>query len=102
MAPLETLRDMYAACDLYVVASRVEGGPQAILEASAMKIPIISRDVGMADAVLNENCIVDLPKNIYIPVNNDVEFCYNNVKRYEMHNLVEEYLNLFAKVLGEK
>ena len=26
----------------------------------------------------------------------------NNVKRYEMHNLVEDYLNLFAKTLGEK
>jgi glycosyltransferase involved in cell wall biosynthesis len=101
MAPLETLRDMYACCDLYVVASRTEGGPQAILEAAAMKVPIVSRDVGMATAILNKNCVVDLPKNIHIPVNDDVEICYNNVKRYEMHNFVEEYVNLFKETFGE-
>jgi glycosyltransferase involved in cell wall biosynthesis len=102
MAPLETLKDMYACCDLYIVASRVEGGPQAILEASAMKIPIISRDVGMATAVLNKNCVVDIPKNMYFPINNDINICYNNVKRYDMHNLVEEYAGLFTKTIGEQ
>ena len=100
MAPLELLREMYAACDLYVVASRVEGGPQAILESAAMKIPIISRDVGMASAVLNENCIVDVPEDMYYPVNEDLEICYNNVKAYEMHNLVEDYVELFKKTCG--
>lgn len=102
MAPIETLKDMYACCDLYIVASRVEGGPQAILEASAMKIPIISRDVGMATAVLSENCVIDVPENIYFPVNSDVEFCYNNVKKYEMKNLVEHYLEFFKKTFKEK
>ena len=102
MAPIETLRDMYACCDLYVVASRTEGGPQAILEASAMKVPIISRDVGMAAAVLNKNCVVDMPEKIYMPVNNDVEVCYNNVKSYDMYTLVNKYISLFTNVLGKK
>jgi len=101
MAPTETLRDMYACCDLYIVASRVEGGPQAILEASAMQIPIVSRDVGMATAILNKNCIVDMPKEFYIPVNNDVEICYNNVKTYDMNILVDEYVDLFTKTIRE-
>ncbi|HAI42384.1 MAG TPA: hypothetical protein DCM40_31885 [Maribacter sp.] len=101
MAPLELLREMYAACDLYVVASRVEGGPQAILESAAMKVPIISRDVGMATAVLDNNCIVDIPENVYFPINDDVEACYNNVKVFEMHSLVEDYVKLFSKTLGE-
>ena len=102
LAPFEILREMYAACDLYIVASRVEGGPQAILEAATMKVPIISRDVGMASAVLSNNCIVDIPKEIYFPINKDVDVCYNNVKRYDMHNLVKEYVGLFRKTLGEK
>tara|TARA_R110000824_G_scaffold14726_9_gene62490 strand:+ start:3664 stop:4590 length:927 start_codon:yes stop_codon:yes gene_type:complete len=102
LAPFDTLRDMYAACDLYVVASRVEGGPQAILEASAMKVPIVSRDVGMASAVLSSDCVIELPKEIYFPINKDIEFCYNNVKSYEMQNLVEKYVSLFSKVVGEK
>jgi len=102
MAPMETLRYMYASCDLYIVSARTEGGPQAILEASAMNVPIISRNVGMATSVLSENCIVDLPNNMYTPVKNDVETCYNNAKRFEMRNLAEEYVSLFQKTLGEK
>jgi glycosyltransferase involved in cell wall biosynthesis len=101
MAPLETLRDMYACCDLYIVSSRTEGGPQAVLEAAAMKIPIISTDVGMARDTLNENCIVNMPKNIYIPSVNDVECCYKKVKKYEMHEYVKEYVSFFAEILGE-
>tara|TARA_R110000824_G_scaffold19196_1_gene74722 strand:+ start:150 stop:1073 length:924 start_codon:yes stop_codon:yes gene_type:complete len=100
LAPLELLREMYAACDLYIVASRVEGGPQAILESAAMKLPIISRDVGMATVVLSENCIVDIPESMYYPVNEDLEICYNNAKTYEMHNLVEKYVELFKKTCG--
>ena len=42
LAPITLVRTMYNCCDLYVVSSRYEGGPQAIYEASVMKIPIIS------------------------------------------------------------
>ena len=56
----------------------------------------------MASAVLSNNCIVDIPKEIYFPINKDVDVCYNNVKRYDMHNLVKEYVGLFRKTLGEK
>tara|TARA_R100000008_G_scaffold1821_2_gene1459 strand:- start:6888 stop:7808 length:921 start_codon:yes stop_codon:yes gene_type:complete len=101
MAPMETLRDMYACCDLYVVSSRTEGGPQAVLEASAMKIPIISTDVGMARDTLSDNCIINMPNNIYIPSPNDVECCYEKVKKYEMHKYIKEYVNFFLNVLGE-
>lgn len=101
MAPLDALRDMYASCDLYIVASRTEGGPQSILEASAMKVPIVSRDVGMASMVLNDRCVVNMPKNIYIPVKEDVEICYDNVKRYEVSTAANNYVNLFKSVLGE-
>ena len=62
---------------------------------------LIYIDVGMADAVLGDNCIVDMPKEIYFPINKDIDVCYNNVKVYEMRNLVEDYIKLFQKILGE-
>ena len=47
-ASQETLLNMYNALDLYIVASRYEGYPQAIVECAATKTPIISTDVGCA------------------------------------------------------
>lgn len=42
----------------YLVTSRFEGGPQAILEASSQGCPILSTDVGMASMVLHPSCII--------------------------------------------
>lgn len=44
----------YNALDLYLVTSRVEGGPKAILEAMATGIPIISTKVGMAADMIKD------------------------------------------------
>lgn len=42
------LADHYRALDLYLVTSREEGGPKAIMESMAAGVPIISTRVGMA------------------------------------------------------
>jgi glycosyltransferase involved in cell wall biosynthesis len=43
----------YHALDIYLVTSRDEGGPKAILESMASGIPIVTTDVGMARDVVN-------------------------------------------------
>jgi len=101
MASMDTLRKMYASCDLYIVSSRYEGGPQALLEASAMRVPIISRDVGMASAVLSKECVVDIPENLYFPLDDDINWCYNNVKQFELQNCIKRYEEMFVKLLQE-
>jgi len=40
--------EMYHALDLYLVASRHEGGPKAVLEAMAAGIPLVTTKVGQA------------------------------------------------------
>ena len=40
--------------DLYLVTSRVEGGPKAILEAMAAGIPTVSTKVGMTPDIIKE------------------------------------------------
>lgn len=42
----------YKAIDLYLVTSREEGGPKAVLEALATGIPMISTKVGMAPEII--------------------------------------------------
>ena len=51
------INELYNCLDLYIVSSRVEGGPQAILECAITKTPIISTDVGVAAEILSKESI---------------------------------------------
>lgn len=44
----------YNALDLYLVTSRAEGGPKAILESMATGVPVISTKVGLAPDIIKE------------------------------------------------
>ena len=46
----------YNALDLYLITSREEGGPKAVLEAMASGIPLVSTKVGMAPEVIQDGC----------------------------------------------
>lgn len=45
---------LYHALDLYLVASRVEGGPLAIVESWATRTPLVTTDVGMAPDICRD------------------------------------------------
>ena len=52
----EEISKYYQALDLYIVSSREEGGPKAIVESMASGVPIISTNVGMAkDFIVNDH-----------------------------------------------
>ena len=70
---------MYNSCDLYVVGSRYEGGPQAILECAATRTPIVSSDVGIADEILHPKCVIDIENTIHFPTQEQVSFAYDKV-----------------------
>ena len=44
--------ECYRALDLYLVTSREEGGPKALLESLASGVPVVSTRVGMAEDVI--------------------------------------------------
>lgn len=52
---LEEVSKYYSVLDLYLVTSRVEGGPKAITESLASGVPLISTKVGMAPEVVRNN-----------------------------------------------
>jgi glycosyltransferase involved in cell wall biosynthesis len=55
--PRGRINALYGLIDLYLVSSRKEGGPQAILEAAGTRCRILSTDVGHARDVLHPSCI---------------------------------------------
>lgn len=103
LPPLDEVSKMYSACDLYVVGSRHEGGPQSILECGVSKVPIVSTDVGIAKNILSDNCIFDVGKNcdVYFPTKQDIEHAYSNSLKYDIKKHVKEYDKLFANIAGE-
>ncbi len=57
--PRPILAQLYSLIDLYVVSSRSEGGPRAILEAGACGVPLVSTRVGIAPDVLPDTHLFD-------------------------------------------
>jgi glycosyltransferase involved in cell wall biosynthesis len=55
--PLSTIASLWHLIDLYVVPSKVEGGPKSLLEAGLTETPIISTPVGMAPDLLPETLL---------------------------------------------
>jgi glycosyltransferase involved in cell wall biosynthesis len=54
-----TINELYQVLNLYPVTARHEGGPQSLIECGLLGIPVVSRDVGMASAVLPPTAIND-------------------------------------------
>jgi glycosyltransferase involved in cell wall biosynthesis len=55
--PRPILNLLYNLADLYIVASRSEGGPHSVLEAAACRCKIISTPVGTAPDILEPSCL---------------------------------------------
>jgi glycosyltransferase involved in cell wall biosynthesis len=70
--PRSTLNLLYNLVDLYIVASRSEGGPHSILEAAACGCKIISTPVGTAPDVLDASCIFGYPAQAVQIIEKDI------------------------------
>ena len=85
----ENLNRLYNALDLYLVASRFEGGPQSIVECALSKTPIISSDVGIASHILDSKSIFHHDKEIKMEPN--VEKAYHKVQKYRIPDWFKEF-----------
>ena len=94
LVDLTVLNELYNCLDLYIVSSRVEGGPRAILEASAAKTPIISTNVGISELVLHEESIYDMnnPTSYRSAITN-IDYAYEKTCEYSIDN----YMKIFIK-----
>lgn len=53
------LNELYNACDLYLIPSRWEGGPQSAMEAAAARTKILSTPLGVSRDILDPQCLFD-------------------------------------------
>ena len=53
------LNELYNACDLYLIPSRWEGGPQSAMEAAAARTKVLSTPLGVARDILEANSLFD-------------------------------------------
>jgi len=105
----------FQAIDLYMVTSREEGGPKAILESLASGVPLISTKVGMAPDIIEDGkngFLVDIEDidNLYskaceIIDNQDLQNSFisnglKTIKKYDWSNISSQYYkNLYKELL---
>ncbi len=97
MAPTETLNELYNILDIYIVSSRVEGGPQAIVESAITKTPVVSTDVGVASQILSTASLFDSNNpDSYFSAIPDTEFANEKVKKYETPQGFKAFISLLS------
>ena len=93
---IEELNELYNCLDLYVVASRIEGGPQAIIECALSKTPIISTDVGVASEFLHSSSIFNM-ENFEKAIPN-TEYAFQKSQSYTIPDGFKEYIEMFNSI----
>ena len=99
MVDMPTLNELYNLLDLYVVSSRLEGGPQAIVECATSMTPIISTKVGVAPQILNPKSIFDQNDvKSFFSAETDVDYAKKQVEKYETPGGFNPFLNLLTSI----
>jgi len=93
MVSFEELNKLYNILNLYIVASRYEGGPQSIPECALLGVPIISTDVGIASEILDSNAIFNM--STYSTATPNSKAAYNNVQKLITPTGFERFNKMF-------
>jgi len=97
----EQLNEMYNALDLYVVGSRQEGGPQAIVECAATHTPVVSTDVGLASEILSPSSLFDpdqgRPATRAQP---DIDYAYDRVGKLFTPEGFDPFRQFFQEIVS--
>jgi glycosyltransferase involved in cell wall biosynthesis len=94
MLNINKLNQLYNILDLYIVSSRLEGGPQAILECAITKTPIISTSVGIAPEILSKDSIYKNDTD-FIDASPNIEFAFKNAQKFTIPIGMQKFNNIF-------
>ena len=96
MVNFDELNELYNCLDLYIVASRKEGGPQAILECAITETPILSTDVGIASEILSPESIFTMSN--FQDAKPNVNWALKNTQKHTIPNSFENFKKMFYSV----
>tara|TARA_Y100000816_G_scaffold64403_2_gene42673 strand:- start:2243 stop:3172 length:930 start_codon:yes stop_codon:yes gene_type:complete len=92
---IKVLNELYNILDLYIVASRVEGGPQSIMECGLIKVPIISTDVGVASEILDSKSII---KEDILEAVPNINLAHENSLKYQIPSGLVKFNTMFKRI----
>ena len=96
MVKIEKLNKLYNILDLYIVSSRTEGGPQAIVECGITKTPVVSTNVGIAEEILSPESIYDIDE--FYKAEPNVEYAFNKSKELTVPKGMKKYVEMFEDI----
>ncbi len=97
MVDFNTLNKLYNTLDLYLVTSRYEGGPQAILECGITRTPILSTRVGIAPEILHEKSIFSMEN--FNKAEPDLDFAYDKSSQLKIPTGFRKFNKMFSDFL---
>jgi len=113
----DKVADLYRILDLYLITSREEGGPKAVVESMASGIPLVSTKVGMANDIIEKSdcgivCQIDdiaslASASLKIHQDHDLKkrFSINGIKNskpYTWSRIAESCDELYSEILKLK
>ena len=96
MIDYQKLNELYNLIDLYIVASRVEGGPRSLFECAITRTPIVSTDVGFASELLSPKSIFEVDK--FQLAKPDIEYSRKKVLKYRIPDGFTPFLRMFEEI----
>ncbi len=96
MIDYQKLNELYNLIDLYIVASRVEGGPRSLFECAITRTPIVSTDVGFASELLSPKSIFEVDK--FQLAKPDIEYSRKKVLKYKIPDGFTPFLRMFEEI----
>lgn len=115
--PITQMEEFYNSIDVYICASKSEGGPNTVLEAMACGVPIISTDVGVVseitgnlekDFIMQKREKEELKKKILALIERREIFKElsnenrEEIKKYSYEVIAKQFKTFFNEILNEK
>lgn len=93
MVDFSKLNELYNLLDLYIIASRVEGGPAAVLECGITKTPVLSTNVGIASEILHPDSIFKMES--FSKAKPDIDTAFNNSQEFLIPKGFDKFKTMF-------